>query len=679
MPFGSVRLVPGVNVERTATLLEAGYSASQFIRFKDGLAQKLGGWQKFYPFGVSGIPRDLHAWQDLNQANHLGYGTTAQLGVITSGTLQVITPQTLISDFTPNFSTVINTPTVTIVDSNISNVTTFDAILFNTPVSVGGIILSGLYPIVTVTGTHSYTITAATNATSTVNNTGAVPVFTTTAGSQIVSVLLTAHGLSVGSTVVFPIPTTGDLVTISGLYTVQTVPDANHFTINANTQGGVGSTFSMNSGNAELVYYINLGPAAAGSGYGLGGYGSGGFGTGVVPASQTGNPITPTDWTLDNWGQLLVGCPKNGGLYTFDPTGGFANAGLINSGPAFNTGAFVSVTQQILVAFGSTVPQTIGIQQDPMLVRWSDVGNFNQWSATSATQAGSYRIPLGSMIVGGMATPQQNLIWTDLDLWAMNYLGFPLVFGFNKIGSGCGLASLHAAGQLRGSVYWMGRSNFYVLSGNGVTVLPCPVWDQVFQNLDTSNLTKIRAAPNTPFNEMWWFWPSRTGGSGENDSYVKVNITEPGMPWDYGPMPRSAWTDQNVLGNPLGANPGGIIYQHETTMDADGSPLSYSFTTGYFEIAEGEDFAFVDLILPDFKWGFVAGSQNAQVQLTFNVVNYPGDTPTIYGPYTVNQGTEYISVRFRGRQMSITVAGSDLGSFMRLGRVRYRWAPTGRR
>src|ERR1700721_3071047 len=196
MPFASVKLIPGINVERTTTLNEAGYSASQLIRFQNGLAQKLGGWVNFYPFALSGVPRDLHAWEDLNQVNHLSVGTTTQLDVITNGTLQNITPQTLVSNFAPNFSTIINTPTVTIVDPNINTVTTFDSVFFDTPIAVGGIVLSGLYPIAEVTGTDSYQIIAAMNATSTVNNGGAVPVFTTVSGSAIVSVNLAANGMS---------------------------------------------------------------------------------------------------------------------------------------------------------------------------------------------------------------------------------------------------------------------------------------------------------------------------------------------------------------------------------------------------------------------------------------------------------------------------------------------------
>lgn len=683
MPFGSVTLRPGINVEKTPTLLEAGYAQSQLIRFRDGLCQKLGGWTAFYPLALAGVPRDMHAWADLNSTNHLLVGTTQQLDVITNGALQNITPQTITSDFAPNFTTHIGSPLVEVTDPNISDVTVNDAVLFNTPVSVGGLILAGLYQIVAITGTHSYQITANKNATANVNNGGAVPVFTTTNTIALVSVTLNNHNAAAGTTVVFPKATTGNGVTISGAYTVNTVTSANIFVITTSTVANTSGSFSMNGGNAELVYYIALGPPPVGAGYGLGGYGLGGYGTGVVNPNQTGTAITATDWTSDNWGQIALACPENGGIYYWDPTGGFTNASLVSSGPAFNRGIFVSTSEQILIAFGSSIDELtnggFGIQQDPMLVAWSDSGNFLDFTATSINLAGNFRIPIGSMCVAGMAVSNQNLIWTDLDLWVMNFIGYPDTFGFNKIGAGAGACSSHSVLQLRAGVYWMGKSNFYQFAGGNVTVIPCPVWDFVFQNLNTAFVKNVRAAPNTPFNEAGFFFPSNASVSGECDSYVKFNITEPGAPWDYGTLPRSAWIDQTVLGPPIGAIPGGVIYQHEIGNDAAGQPLVWSFTTGYFRIAEGEDYAFVDQILPDWRWGDYGQAQTAQIQMTFNVVNYPGDTPIQYGPYTITQATEFISVRFRGGLMSITAGGSDIGSFSRLGYIRYRYAISGRR
>ena len=682
MPFAGVRLIPGINVEKTPTLLEAGYAESSLIRFRDGLAQKMGGWEKFYPLAVGGVPKDLHAWQDLNQVNRLALGTTSQLAVITSGVLRALTPQTLTTDFAPVFTTTSGSATVEVQDSNIANVTVFDSVFFNTPVSAGGIILSGLYQITQITGTDSYEIEAATLATASVANGGAVPVFHTIDQSSIVTVELVDHGLSAGDTIVFPIPTTGNGVTIDGLYSAVTITDADNFTILVNAQANATSSFDMNGGDAQLVYYITQGPAAGGVGYGLGGYGEGGYGTGIVPTSQTGDPITATDWSLDNWGEILLANPENGGIYYWEPNGGFTTMSLVSTAPIFNSGMFVSTSAQILVAFGSTVPENIGVIQDPMLVQWSDSGNFFDWTPSDTNLARNFRIPIGSKIVAGMPVSNQNLIWTDLDLWIMNFIGFPNVYGFNMIGAGAGAVSKHSVQKLRGGVYWMGQSNFFRYAGQGVEVMPCSVWDFVFQNLNPDYVQNVRAMPNTAFDEVGWLFPSTASVSGECDCYVKMNIREPNQPWDFGPagaMPRSAWIDQNVFGPPIATSPGGVIYQHETGNDADGNPMTPSFTTGYFRLAEGEDYPVIDQVRPDFKYGEFGQSQGAQINITFNVINFPGDTPISYGPFSVLQATQYISTRFRGGLISMTVESEDLDSFWRLGHVRFRYSPQGRR
>ena len=680
MAFGSVTLTPGVNVERTPLALRSGISSSQLIRFRDQLVQKYGGWQRYFPVSVGGIPRNLVSWEDTNSNLYLGIGTTSKFAIISGGNLSDISPQTLLSNFAPNFSTVLGSNLVNVSDTNITNVTVNDCVFFNTPVTVGGIVLSGLYPIIQITGASSYEIQATTNATATVSSGGAVPTFTTLSGSSIVTVNFASHGLSVSNTALFQIPTTGNGVTISGAYTALTVPNANSFTVAVNSQATTSGTLSMNSGNAQINYIIALGPPPLGAGYGLGGYGLGGYGTGTLGSNQTGTDLAAANWTSGNWGSIVIMCPLNGGIYYWQPGSGFQTASLISAAPFYNAGIFISNTQQIVVAYGSSVPVGLGVQQQPLLVQWCDVSNFFQWTASSTTQAGNFVLSSGSKIVGGLAVANQNLLWTDIDLWAMNYVGPPNVFGFNKIGAGMGLAGPHAIQQLRGAIFWMGTSNFFVYSGGSPNVIPCPVWDFVFQNLNTAYIQNVCALPNTPFNEIGWAFPSLASVSGENDSYVKMNILEPGAPWDYGSLNRSAWIDQSVLGNPIGTSSGGVVYLHETTNDADGSPMSSSFTTGDFYMAEGQQFVFVDQVIPDFKWETFTGTTSAQIQVTFNVSNFPGDTPTQYGPYTVTSTTEYISTRFRGRLMSVTVQSSDLGSFWRLGKILYRYNPSvGRR
>lgn len=679
MPFGSVQLLPGVNVEATPTALQASIATSSNIRFRDGLTQKIGGWQKFYAFNVAGVPRDLHAWEDTNGATHLLSGTTSQLGMITGGvSFLAITPQIYSTNSTVSLSTSTGSLTVTVTDSNVANPTILDTVNFKTPVSVGGIIVSGVYPIQTIAGTSIFTITSATAALTLATNTGTVPYFTTTANSNLVQVTLTAHGIGTGGNIAFEVPTTVASAVISGVFPI-TYTDANNFTISVPQAANANATGFMNGGLMAIDYYIAIGPSPSGAGYGTGGYGSGGYGSGVTPTAQTGTPISATDWTSDNWGRLAVACPANGAGYIYDPQGGYNTATVIPTAPIFNDGCFVSTNYQMLFFWGSTGNATVGQYQDPMLIRWSDIGDYTQFTASTTNQAGSYRIPIGSVIRGGMAVQTQNLFWTDLDLWAATYCNYPLVWGFNKIGSGAGLVGRHGAQQFRGGVYWMGPSNFYSYIGGTVKVMDCPLWDFVFQNINTTYLQNVRAMPNTPFNEVGWLFPSANSTTGENDSYIKVNVVEKNMPWDAGQWQRSAWIDQTVLGNPIAATPGGTIYQHEMGNDADGQPITSTFTTGYFYIGEGQEFAFVDKIIPDMIWGTYAGQKTAQVYVTIQAINFPGDAPTSYGPYLMTQAIQEIDVRIRARQMAFTFTSTDNGSFWRIGKVRYRWAPSGRR
>ncbi len=158
---------------------------------------------------------------------------------------------------------------------------------------------------------------------------------------------------------------------------------------------------------------------------------------------------------------------------------------------------------------------------------------------------------------------------------------------------------------------------------------------------------------------------------------MKFNIVE--NCWDYGTLARSAWIDQSVLGMPIGATPQGLVYQHETGENADGQPLEWSFQSGYFQIGEGEDFQFVDLLIPDFKYGEFNGADDAVVQVEIYATNYPGETPRVYGPYSFTSTSTQKNVRIRARQMAVKVYGTDLNSFVRAARFRWRFAPDGRR
>lgn len=697
MPHAALKLVPGTDTQETPALNEnSGISNTQLIRFfpdRNGLAlvQKLGGWMKFFPDPMVAIVRALWAWEDLNLLSHLAIGTetitgtnTSQLAVITNGTLDDITPTSTAEDIAAVIQTQAGSYSVLVIDNTTTGVTNYDAVFIATQISIGGIVLFGLYQCAPdgILAPSAYTIWSTDilgnfNPATFTSSTPVLPSFTTASNSTTVNVGLPNYTYQVGQT--FPILTPTDVggITLYGNYVVQRLVDVNNFIIVAASTAVFSDTQTMNNGVARFIYSFGEGAIPEGGGYGIGTYGSGGYGTGTTVQPSTGAAINATDWTLDNWGEILIACaiqPVSNGtpfqpIYQWPP--GQPTATVIAAAPSVNDGMFVAMPQRQIIAWGST--QT-GIQ-DPLLIRWCDVGNYNSWAGTVTNQAGSYRIPRGSRIVGGAQGPQQGLIWTDLDTWAMQYIGPPYVYSFNQIGTGCGLISRKAAGSLNGGFYWMGFSQFFYLSGGGVETLPCPVWDRIFQNLDQNNLQKIRFSANSRFGEIQWFYPSSAGG-GEVDSYVKFNVNIGA--WDYGSLARSAWVDQSVLGPPIGADPTSLLlYQHETSNDADGQAMLPVFQTGDYALAEGDFKSFIDWIWPDFKWGQVNQPQNATVQITFLIKDYPGDTPQVFGPYSVTQATEYFYTRFRGRLISIKISSEDLGSFWRIGLVRYRYAQDG--
>ena len=462
-----------------------------------------------------------------------------------------------------------------------------------------------------------------------------------------------------------------------GRYVATSITDADNFVVVSPVVApSTAGPISMNSGKAGFTYYLTANPTPAGGAYGTGDYSAGAYGTGQTAVGQSGTPITTTDWTMDNWGELMMANPANGGLYYWGPNSGYGNAQLVGTAPAFNAGAFMSTATQMMICYGSTVDAGIGIYQDPLLVRWCNVGDFFTWQGTITNQAGQFRLSQGSRIVGGGATPTVNLIWTDQDLWEMTYIGSQFVYGFSKVGSNCGLIAKHAWAAIGGNIYWMTPSAIFQFAGGSVTKVNCPIWDAIFQDLDTAHASLCHAGSNSMFGEVEFYWPSKSGGLGYCDKRATFNIDE-GL-WSLSDIQRNTWIDVSGAGSPISATNGGMIYQHEMGTDADTAAMNPWFESGWVYINEGEDVAFIDRIFPDFKWGEYNGTQNANIQVTVSVVKYLGDTPTVYGPFNMTTSTQFVSKRMRGRHVKFRVESNDTGSFWRIGHLRMRWAPDGK-
>lgn len=692
MAFKELTITPGVEKELTPVMAKAAIIDGVYIRWKEGVFEKIGGWSRYFPTPLAGIgvPRAMWGWQDISLNLRLAVGGTLALQVITGGISTTLTPQVTTTNSAVNFSTTIGSNVVTVVDSNISNPSVNSSVNIQVPVAVGGIILYGVYQIASVISTTSYTILAALPATALVNNGGVVPAFTTTNGSPLVDVTLPIHGVVAGGSVSFQVSTTVGGVTISGNYLAQPPVTTNDFDVIAtNPATSSAGPTSMNGGNVRFVYYITVGPQSPFSGWGVGAWGAGGWGTGSALPSGSGTPITATDWSLFNWGEILIANPAGGPIYQWGPESSLQNMQVIPQAPFIADGCFLATPQQIIVAWGvasgqSNSPGTImdiGVV-NPLRLKWSDAGNFSNWTPTSGDFAGGFTLSSGSKIVAAAQGANQFAVWTDVGIWSGSFVGQPLVFGIVEVMKGCGLVSRKALGVFGTTFYWMSQNQFFMMAAGGVPVpLPCSVWDKVFQNINRNFLGNIRFFSNAAFTEIGWYYPSASS-SGENDSYVKFDVVQ--LVWDHtgpsaSPAPgRSAWIDQSVLGPPIGATSAGLIYQHETSPDGDGAAINWSVTTGTFVLDTGEDFQFLDQIIPDFRYGSDGQPPNATVLTTVYMQNYNDDPASVYGPFMSNSSTNFIEPRCRGRLMSLNFQGQDTGSFVRCGLPRYRVTPDGR-
>lgn len=690
MALAAITLAPGVDVEKTATLNSGGWTAANAVRFREGLPEKDGGWQRYINALVVGTARGMEAWADLANNSYLAIGSEQQLQLVAAGSLLNITPIEQTDNLAPAFTTTLGSKTVTIADAGY-NPAAGDWMSVLVPVSIGGIVLQGDYLVQTALA-PSFTIMAASAATAAAGPGGAVPSYAVTLASSDVVVTLNNHGLAANDTYVNQVATTVHGITFAAFssFTVLAPVTANTFHITGGVVGTGNGAGSENGGNARLVYYLPSGLASATL---AAGYGEGLFGAGLYGVSAQGTTFTALrQWFMDHWGEDLI-CNFTGGpvIVWIPPVAGKNQAQVIDGTnfpssidpPTKVNVSFVSMPQRIAVVLG--VDPVGGGNQDPNLIRWSDVNDFTNWLATATNQAGSFRIPSGSMIVGGVQAPLFGMIWTDEDVWLMTYQGFPLVFGFQKIGVGMDLLAGRAAGIYGNSVYWASSNAFWVFDGQTPRILDCPVWDFFWKNLNRTQKDKVFCAVNSYFNEVSWYFPSLSG-NGEVDSYIRYNARE--NVWDYGSRVRTAWIDEGVLGAPMGVDGSNLIQQHEVAYDNDGQPMNEFVKSGFFAIesqtplgpnaavSDGTVFSTVKEFVSDFI--FLGPTPSVQVTLFFQ--NRPQDSIVTYGPYTFSPaGPPLVLPKARGRMMAIQIGFSTVGTFWRGGKQRYRGVPSGKR
>lgn len=503
---------------------------------------------------------------------------------------------------------------------------------------------------------------------------------TTSAGSNSVVVSVSAHGLTPGSFVVFTSANTtigGNILlapssTSSPIYIVDTV-NTNFFTINVSVTAA--ATSVNTGGNITAILYYPAGKKSTDvmSGWGTGVWG-GNFGWSTSP--PVGAAIPARQWSFDHWGTNIMAVPTSGPLFYWNANNGIATPlVLVTAAPSINQIVRVESEARHVILYGT---HDINGIYDPLLIRWSNREDYTDWTPTDTNRAGDFRLNAkGSRIVAVTRAQNQFLILTDAEAFTQNFIAGNDVFGFLLVGKGCGAISQNCAIEYGGTVYWMSNAKqFFAYSGR-VEPLSCSVLRYVFDNINPLYQDKVVAGSNAQFDEIIWFYPSLES-DGENDCYVIYNVKE--QHWTIGKLTRTAWKDRSTFNYPLasGLEKEGLFY-HEIGYKDNGNPLIAHLTSGYFDLADGNDILFVNKIVPDVVQP-TGEPIVGKIEFYLESRKYPGGDTITKGPYPVSANATKISTRLRGREIALKVRSScGCASPWRLGEIRLAIQPDGLR
>lgn len=704
MPLTKLQFRPGINRETTSYSNEGGWFDMDKVRFRFGYPEKIGGWEPSSSTYFLGTCRALHPWVALNGERYLGVGTHLKYYINEGGGYNDITPiraTTAAGDVT--FSASANT-----LSAGISAIDDTIPLTSASGFPDSGIIKIGT-EIISYANISSNTLVGCVRGIR--STTAAAHSSSAAVTCSTIIVTDTDHGALENDFVTFSgAATLGDAVTAEILnqeYQVVYVKNDNSYYINVRsvasissitTSGGIddtlvfASTSDSGNGGSSVVgaYQINTGldTTIVGAGWGAGTWSRGAWGS-AAPLAASGQTLRI--WSHDNFGEDLLINVRDGDIFYWDKTNGtstraveLASLAGANTTPIIAKKVLVSDRDRHIIAFGCDSQTSPGVQ-DPLLIRFSDQESLTDWAATATNTAGDLRLGSGSEIITAIETRQQVLVYTDVSLHAMQYLGPPFTFGINTVSENITIAGPLAAIAVEDNVFWMGAEEFYVYGG-AVQRLPCTVRDYVFSDINTDQLEKVTASTNTAFSEVWWFYPSAS--SSENDRYVVYNYQQ--QIWYYGSMARTVWLDRGVEDLPVAAGTDHVLYFHERGFD-DGSTNPASGISAYIEssqmdIGEGEQFVFLRRMIPDLTFRD-STNETPQATMTLKARNFPGGNylqsnskiveKTASIP--VEQFTDQVHVRLRGRSFAFKIETSDTGTTWRLGSPRVDVQPDGMR
>jgi hypothetical protein len=647
MPLQKLQLRPGINRESTSLANEGTWFEMDKVRFRSGYPEKIGGWTldtgmaeaTLQPPAGSfwGVCRSLWNWVTLSNFNLMGLGTNLKYYIqqTAGGDFYDVTPIRDVNAVASNaFTTVNGSTTVVINDAGYNGITGDFVTISGVGGAINGIPAAALNQEFRITfiDSSTYSITVSSPATS--------------------------SGTTGAATFTYQISTGGEIFTV-------------------------------------------------GVGWGAGGWGgdSGGTLTGWGEAAPAGLGVDQQMrlWSQANYGQDLLINPRGGALYLWkvnaSPTT-YDRAVLLSSTspapyttdtdcPSVCNAVAVSDSSRFVIAFGCN--DYGSAVQDPLLIRWSDQENYALWTPAITNQAGSFRLSTGSSIVAHLQTRQEILVWTDAAIYSMQYLGPPYVWGFQILGSNTSIAGPNSVATAANITYWMGLDKFYMYSGR-VETLYCPLRQYIFGDINLQQQYQFFASTNEGFNEIWWFYCS--ANSTAIDRYVVYNHLE--KIWSYGNMARTAWVDSPLRDYPTATGYDGQLVYHEDGVN-DGttnppSPITAYIQSADINIGDGHNYGFVWRMIPDITFDG-SNVNNPSVTFTVRPRQNPGSNygtapaPEVISAqnyqgqrnYVVQQFTEIVYTRVRGRQMAFRISSDGLGVQWQLGVPSVDVRPDGRR
>ena len=699
MPLQKILFKPGVNRENTRYTTEGGWYECDKIRFRQGNPEILGGWEPLSAGTFQGVCRSLWNWVTLGGNNLIGVGTNLKFYIVQGGVYYDVTPIRLVTAAGDVTFVGDGTTTVTVSDTNHGCVTG-DFVTFSGATGTYATTLNAQYQ-VTVLTANTYTIT-----------TPIVIAAGATGGASVVG----TYQINVGPAI--PVPLTG-----WGAGTWGSPPPAGG---TIGTWGyGTTSTSSLRLWNQinygqDLVYGPRTGAIyywSAANGVNTRGVLLNSLGGTVSFTNASPTVVTSTVLYTEGAALQFSGASLPSGVsaattyYVFQVNGltfnlldaagnevntsssGTGVVSLIVDVPTVQNNMTVSDASRFLIAFGCNDYGSSVL--DPMLIRWSAQNDVYNWTPDPTNQAGFTRLSHGSEIITTVQTRQEIVVFTDVSVYSLQYLGPPYVWASQLLGDNISIMSPNSAVIASGVVYWMGVDKFYQYDGR-VNTLNCDLRRYVFGDLNQEQSLQVFSGTNEGFNEVWWFYCS--ANSTAIDKYVIYNYVE--KIWYYGTMSRTAWLDSGLQSYPIAANYTtntltGNLINHETGLNDNTTGTAVAIdayiSSSEFDIGDGHNFGFVWRVLPDLTF------ENAESTPTGTL---PAVSMTLYGlansgsgvtssasqpvaksnTYVITeQFTGQIFTRMRGRQMIFKIASNQVNTTWQLGAPRIDIRPDGRR